>query len=63
MKNPFQGWGQQLPVYTTRPSANNGETSSYWLAGWIAALILYILPVNIILWGSIGVYEAIRFIA
>lgn len=54
----FNNLGISVPIYVTRQSAN-GETGSYFISLWVSLLCILIAILNIVLWGGIGIYEAI----
>lgn len=54
--------GLALPIYTTRPSAGDGATATYSQSAWITFAVIWTVSLNIIAWGGIGLYEAVRFI-
>jgi hypothetical protein len=57
------GLGNSLPIYTTRPEAGEGKkTCTYSQSAWITLLAKWVVFFNILLWGGIGIYEAVRFI-
>lgn len=52
---------QTSPVYVTRKSAS-GETGELSLSIWMQLVVLLLLWLNAVIWGAIGVYEAVRVV-
>jgi len=59
MKNKLKILGIMAPVYVTRPTAD-GYIASYSLALYQSLLALLIIWLNVLLWGVIGIIQAIR---
>lgn len=55
-------WTQSLPIWVSRKTAD-GLTSSYSVPLWMFMLIGLITMFNLLLWGVIGLYEAVEVIA
>lgn len=47
------------PIYVTRKNAD-GIIATYSLSIWMTLLALMIVWTNIVVWGGIGLYEAVR---
>jgi hypothetical protein len=54
--------GISVPIYVTRKSAD-GETGSYSLSLWMTALAILLVWTNVVVWGVIGLVEAVRYFA
>lgn len=52
-------WMQELPIWVSRKDAN-GMISKFSVPLWLFMLIGLIVLLNFLLWGGIGIYEAIR---
>lgn len=50
-----------IPVYVTRKTAD-GKTGSLSLSIWTALLVLLLVWLNAVIWGCIGIYEAVRLV-
>lgn len=55
----FENWNIQSPVYVTRKTAHD-ETGSVSMSLWMQLLTLILIWLNIVIWGGIGLYEAVR---
>lgn len=49
------------PVYVTRKSAD-GYTGSLSMSIWMQLLVLLLFWFNAVIWGCIGIYEAVRVV-
>lgn len=49
------------PVYVTRKTAD-GYTGSLSLSIWMQLLVLLLLWFNAVIWGCVGLYEAVRVV-
>jgi hypothetical protein len=49
------------PIYVTRKTAD-GETANYSLSIWMTLLVILLLWLNVVVWGCLGLYEAVRVI-
>lgn len=58
----LQGLGTSIPVYTTRKTAD-GYTMTYSMSAWMPFLALFLVVLNMIVWGVIGLYEAYKVVA
>lgn len=52
-------WFASMPVYVTNKTAD-GEIAYFSLTVWIALLIFFLICLNLLVWGFIGLYEAVR---
>lgn len=50
------------PIYVTRKTAG-GETGSYGMSLWMSLIALLLIWLNVIVWGCLGLYEAVRVVA
>lgn len=55
------GLSESFPIYTTRKSGG-GETMTYSQTYWMTALAQLLIWFNIVIWGGIGIYEAVRLV-
>lgn len=61
---PFaRGLNTSLPIYTTRPHGRDGETASYSVSLWMTLLAGLLVWLNVVVWGAVGIYEAVRVVA
>lgn len=51
--------GMSAPIYTTRPAGRHAETATYSQSLWITLLAQVVVFANVILWGGIGIVEAV----
>lgn len=51
-----------MPVYVTRPHGRDGKTVSYSMSLWMSLLAMLLLWLNVVVWGVVGVYAAVRVI-
>jgi hypothetical protein len=54
-------WKEQVPIFVTRPTANK-TIFDINVPMWLALLLALIVLFNLLLWGGIGVFEAISWI-
>jgi hypothetical protein len=59
----LKDWFIPIPVYVTRKTAGSNSTGYFSLAAWIAIPTFYIVALNILLWGGIGIWKAIEVIS
>lgn len=62
MKKPFfhaHGMNQALPVYVTRKTAH-GETAEYEMSLWMTMLAGFMVWLNIVVWGVVGLRKAVK---
>jgi hypothetical protein len=52
------GYRDKLPFYVTRPS--NGIVGEYSMEAWRALLIIWVVWLNIVVWGAVGLVVAVR---
>lgn len=52
--------GASAPVYVTRKTAG-GVVAHYSLSIWMSLLAMCLVWLNIVVWGVIGLVEAVRF--
>lgn len=58
----LEGLGMSLPVYVTRKTAH-GETYQYSLSLWMTLLAIFLLWLNVVVWGAVGLIAAVRVVA
>jgi hypothetical protein len=52
------GYRDKLPFYVTRPS--NGIVGEYSMEAWRALLIIWVVWLNIVVWGVVSLVVAVR---
>jgi hypothetical protein len=57
--NPF--WTSSIPIWVSRKNAQ-GMISQFAVTGWIFMLIGFLVLLNTLAWGFIGLYEAVRVV-
>lgn len=55
------GLGTSLPIYVTRKSAE-GETAEYSLSLWMTLVAILLVWLNVMAWGCLGLYVAVRVV-
>jgi hypothetical protein len=54
-------WGMELPIWVSRKNAD-GMISQFSVPMWLFMLIGLLVVLNVVLWGGIGLYEAVTYI-
>lgn len=52
-------WTTPLPIYVTRENAS-GEIGTFSMASYITLPAMFLFFVNVIVWGVVGLVEAVR---
>lgn len=52
---------QGIPLYVTRKTAD-GLIGEWSISPYVGLLIWFIFLINVLLWGGVGIYEALKFI-
>lgn len=50
-----------MPIYVTRKTAD-GDTGSLSMSIWMQLLVLFLLWLNAVIWGCLGIYKAVRVV-
>ncbi len=53
--------GTSVPVYTTRKSGD-GYTMTYSMSAWMPFLAMFIVWLNVVVWGIIGLITAVKVV-
>ena len=51
--------GQTMPVYVTR-KMGNGDIVYYSMSIWMSLLVMFLAWINVVVWGVLGLYFAVR---
>lgn len=54
-------WTHSFPVWVSRKDTN-GMIASFTMPLWCALSLFALIVLNVLLWGGIGVYEAVTYI-
>jgi hypothetical protein len=57
--NPF--WTESIPIWVSRKTST-GMISSFNVSGWVFVLVGFLVLLNVLVWGFIGLYEAVMVV-